>query len=120
MPTGTECAIDIYMQVVEGQMPAFLELCKKFTVSASEEEGCLYYSYCFDGNDVCCRQTYVDAAGVLQRVRHVGELMESKFIGTFELQRLEVFGPAEELDKLRQPLADFHAKLYAVEFEYRA
>jgi len=58
-----------------------------------------------------CREAYIGAEGVLAHLGNVGELL-GKFLELAELARLEVHGPATELEKLRAPLADLNPDFY--------
>lgn len=100
-----------YFQVQEGKLEAFKETMKEFVTRTSQEESCLYYDFAVCGDVVACREAYVGAAGVLRHLENVGSCIEE--VLTFsELIRLEVHGPAEELDKLRTPLADLNPEFF--------
>jgi hypothetical protein len=61
-----------------------------------------------------CREAYVGAEGVLAHLGNVGELL-GKFLELSDLARLEVHGPASEIEKLRSPLADLNPDFYVRE-----
>jgi hypothetical protein len=58
-----------------------------------------------------CREAYIGAEGVLTHLGNVGELL-GKFLELADLARLEVHGPAEEIEKLRTPLADLNPDFF--------
>ena len=61
-----------------------------------------------------CREAYVGAAGLLTHLSNVGALLAEAFkIAT--LTRLEVHGPAAELDQLRGPLAQMNPAWFILE-----
>lgn len=94
-----------YFEIGEGNLDAFLVLMPKFVEATSNEAACVYYDFSRNGNTAFCREAYVDAEGVLAHLENVGELL-GKFLKLAELVRLEVHGPREEIEKLREPLAE--------------
>ena len=73
------CSIVPYFKVTNGNLEAFKKLCERFVAKASEEPKCLYYGFCFDGDQVHCREGYEDAEGVLAHLENVGALLEEAF-----------------------------------------
>jgi hypothetical protein len=57
-----------------------------------------------NGDEVFCREGYTDAEALLAHLENIGALL-AEALKIADLTRLEVHGPASELDKLRQPLA---------------
>jgi hypothetical protein len=78
-------------------LPAFVDK------TAAEKEN-LFYGFTVNGDEVFCREGYTDAEGVLAHLDNVGALL-AEALKTADLARLELHGPAEELDKLKGPLA---------------
>jgi len=93
-----------YFEIREGNLDAFTALMPKFVEATSKEPACVYYDFSRNGNTAFCREAYVGAEGVLAHLENVGELL-GKFLELAELARLEVHGPAGEIEKLREPLA---------------
>ncbi len=82
----------------------FKALGKTFVELTMTEPGCLFYAFSFSGQTAHCREGYDDAAALLAHLANVdAPLQEALKIA--RLVRLEVHGPAAELDKLRGPLA---------------
>ena len=107
-------SIHPYFKVQAGKLDAFKETMKEFVARTSTEETCLYYDFSVNGDVVFCREAYVGAAGVLKHLENVGSCIEEAL--TFsELFRLELHGPAEELDQLREPLAELNPEFFAHE-----
>jgi len=94
-----------YFEIREGNLDAFLALMPKFVEATSNEAACVYYDFSRNGNTAFCREAYVGAEGILAHLENVGELL-GKFLELADLIRLEVHGPAEEIEKLRGPLAE--------------
>ena len=87
---------------------------KIFCGLVNKEEGCLYYNFCFKGNVMTCREVYQDAAAVMAHLENCGEAL-GKFVQIVELFRIEILGPAAELDKLRAPLADMKPEYFVLD-----
>ena len=74
----------------------------EFLNATKDEAGMLYWGFVRAGNKQFCRESYADAAGALAHLGNVGAILGK---GTderiFVLDRLDVYGPAAELDKLK-------------------
>ena len=104
-------SINPYFRVQAGKLDAFKETMKEFVARTSTEDTCLYYDFSVCGDQVFCREAYVGAEGVLKHLENVGSCIEEAL--TFsELYRLEIHGPAEELEKLKGPLAELNPEFY--------
>ena len=112
------CSIVPYFKVHDGQLAAFQALCERFVEKTSDESGCLYYGFSFNGDEVHCREAYADADGLLAHLENVGTLI-GEALEIAELARLEVHGPEEELQKLRQPLAELNPQFFTLEYGFR-
>jgi hypothetical protein len=86
--------------------------------ATANESGVLYYGFCFRDDLVHCREGYIDAAGVLEHLENVGPLLEES-LQMADLVRLEVHGPADELDELRGPLAELDPEFFTLEYGFR-
>jgi quinol monooxygenase YgiN len=112
------CSIVPYFKVAEGNLPAFKTLCEAFVEKTDGEDKCLYYGFCFDGNEAHCREGYQDAEGLLAHLDNVGDLLQEA-LQMSELTRLEIHGPAVELAKLREPLAGYNPRFFTLECGFR-
>jgi quinol monooxygenase YgiN len=100
----TTCTLVPYFDVAEGKLEEFKAMGPKFIELTRKEAGCVHYAFSFSGQAAHCREGYDNAAAVLAHLDNVGaQLGEALKIAT--ISRLEVHGPAAELDKLREPLA---------------
>jgi hypothetical protein len=100
-----------YFKIREGNLEAFIALMPAFTEKTATETACLYYDFTRNGDTASCREAYVGAVGVLAHLANVGELL-GKFLELADLARLEVHGPAAEIEKLRAPLADLNPDFF--------
>ena len=112
------CSLHPYFQVNAGQLDAFKKLCERFMEQTKTEPGCQYYGFSFNNDQVHCREGYRDAEALLAHLKNVeATIGESLKIAT--LIRLEVHGPAGELDKLRGPMADLKPQFFTLEYGFR-
>jgi len=114
----TCCTIVPYFKVPTENLSTFKEICKEFVEKTSNEPKCLYYGFSFNQNQAYCREGYKDAEGLLTHLENVGPLLEEA-LKIAELTRLEVHGPEEELEKLRQPLANLKPHFFVLEYGFR-
>ncbi len=112
------CTIVPYFKVHEGRMDDFRALCHQLVERAGSEPGCLYYGFSFDGDEVHCREGYADGAAALAHLQNAGDLIEQA-LTMADLLRLEVHGPAEELDVLREPTAPLAPRFFSLEYGFR-
>jgi len=76
-------------------------------------KSCLYYGFAIAGNQVFCRESYKDAAGVLA---HLGDCKEplDKAVGMVGEGglKLQCMGPAAELEKLKEALTPLGCQFF--------
>lgn len=112
--TDTVCTLVPYFEMNEGQADAFKALVPKFVERTRSESGCVHYAFSFSGSSAHCREGYDDAGAVLAHLENVGALLQQA-LQHAKIVRLEVHGPAAELDKLRQPLAGLNPQWYELD-----
>ena len=104
-------SIHPYFKTHEGQLDAFKELLPKFVEVTSQEEKCHWYDFTICGDTVHCREAYDGAEGLLAHLGNV-EALIGEALQISDLARVEVHGPAEELEQLKEPLADLNPDYY--------
>lgn len=114
----TCCTIVPYFQIQDGRIDAFKELCEKFVEKTSSESDCLYYGFGFDGGLAHCREGYKNAKGLLAHLENVDALL-GEALKISDIARLEVHGPEQELEKLREPLAGLNPQFFVLEYGFR-
>ena len=97
---------DSNLEQVKGMLPSFVE-------STSKEAGNLHYAFSFKGNVCHCREGYDSADALLTHLGNVDARLK-ELLGLSALTRLEVHGPAAEIDKLRGPLAGLNPEWYVL------
>jgi quinol monooxygenase YgiN len=103
----SENAVSIhpYFKIRSGNLDAVKALLPAFLKKAATETGMLNYGFSLNGDTLFCREAYADAAALLAHIENVGPELQ-QVLSLTEVIRIEVHGPAAELDKLRGPLAD--------------
>ncbi len=110
-------SINPYFTIQEGKM----EECKGFLAQfcdlvSKNEEGCLFFNFTFKENIMCCREAYTNAEAVQAHLENCGPALgEMLGSGVAELLRIEVHGPAGELEKLKEAFAAFNPDYYVSE-----
>ncbi|MBL7115665.1 MAG: hypothetical protein ISS35_07850 [Kiritimatiellae bacterium] len=108
-------SINPYFKIKEENMDACKGFLARFCeLVGSNEKDCLFYNFTFMGDVLCCREAYKDAAAIMAHLENCGAAL-GEFLGIAELLRIEVHGPAEELDKLKDAFADFNPDYYVCE-----
>ena len=107
-------SIHPYFKIKEGQTEACKSFLSQFCEKVVNEEMCLYYNFTFSDDVLCCREAYHDAEGVQAHLENCGALI-GEFLKIADLMRIEVHGPAEELEKLKPTLADLNPEYFTCE-----
>ncbi len=107
-------SIHPYFKIQPGQMEACKTLLRQFVEKVANEENCLYYNFTFHGDTLFCREAYRNAAGLQEHVANCGPQLET-LLGISEVIRMEIHGPAAELEKLKTDFADFNPDYYELE-----
>jgi hypothetical protein len=97
-------SIHPYFKVHPGKMDAAKALLPRFIEKTKTEPARVQYEFTINGDTVFCREAYVGAAGALAHLENVGEIL-GEMLKISDLLRLEIHGPAAELEKLKEPLA---------------
>ena len=94
-----------YFKVKPGKLEAFRAALPAFIKKTAAEKGNLYYDFTINEDVVYCREAYVGADGFLAHLEGVGPLL-GDLLKLADIIRLEVHGPAAELEKLKSHMAD--------------
>jgi hypothetical protein len=73
----------------------------------------LFYQFTVDGDEIFSREGYTDAEGVLTHLDNISALL-AETLTMSDLTRVEVHGPATELQKLKKPLAHLNPAWFAI------
>ena len=111
-------SIHPYFRVPAEREQEVMERCQQFVDLTAQEPLCLYYGFSRAENMLHCREGYRGASGAMAHLENVGELLQ-QFLQLCELTKLEVHGPAEELEKLRPALSAFPVKFFELRMGFR-
>lgn len=114
----TCCTLVPYFKIHDGQIDAFKALCEQFVEQTEQEDKVMFYGFSFDGDAAHCREGYQDADGVLAHLDNVGAIL-GEALKIADITRLEVHGPAAQVDQLRGPLADLNPQFFILEYGFR-
>ena len=112
IPTNV-VSIHPYFKVHPGRIEEAKTLLPAFVERTRTEAGNLYYEFTINENVIFCREGYAGGEAALAHVQNVSDLI-AKMLELSELSRLEMHGPAEELEKLKAPLADLKPLWFAL------
>ena len=93
-----------YFKVPPDKLDLLKAILPEFLAKTRDETGNLFYEFTVNGDEVFCREGYVNAEALLEHLENVGAMLAAA-LTMAELIRIEVHGPAAELAKLREPLA---------------
>jgi quinol monooxygenase YgiN len=111
-------SIHPYFKVHPGKLDEFKTLMRAFVAKTESEEGNLYYEFTINDGVVFCREGYVGAEGALAHLTNVGDLI-AEALKISDVLRLELHGPAEELEKMKAPMAAMNPAMFALEWGVR-
>ncbi len=107
-------SIHPYFKVHPGKLAEFKAGFAAFIEKTRAEEKNLYYEFTANGDEIFCREGYVGAAGAMAHLAGVGALL-AEAMKIADVIRLEIHGPAAELEQMRAPLAQFNPVWFVLE-----
>jgi quinol monooxygenase YgiN len=93
-----------YFKVPPDKLELLKGILPEFVAKTRNEAQNLFYEFTINGDEVFCREGYVNAEGLLAHLENVGAML-AEAMKMADLIRVEVHGPAAELEKLKGPLA---------------
>ena len=115
--SSTLVTVVTHLQVHDGKLDDFRAGCRTLIERTSSEKKCVFMQVAFDGRKCVSHEGYADAAGVMEHLENVRATMEEN-MAMADLNGVELYGPADELDRLREPLGAFSPDFYSVDFRY--
>lgn len=106
-------SIHPYFKAHPGKLAEIKASFPKFLEKTRTEEKNFFYEFTINGDEVFCREGYADAGAALAHLDNVGALL-AEALTIADLTRLEIHGPAEELEKLKTPLAHLNPAWFAL------
>ena len=105
-----------YFKVHPGKLAEFKTALPRFIEKTRSEEKNLFYEFTIHGDEVFCREAYTDAAGLLAHLENVGAML-AEALKIADVIRIELHGPADQLAKMREPLAHLNPVCFTLEAE---
>jgi quinol monooxygenase YgiN len=93
-----------YFKVPPDKLQMLKAVLPEFVAKTRAETQNLFYEFSINGDEVFCREGYVNAEALLVHLGNVSAMLDAA-LKIAELIRIEVHGPAAELEKLKKPLA---------------
>merc|ERR1711988_874079 len=90
----------------------FLAGVKDFQNLTKQEQKVRYYGFYLSGSRAICREGYDSSEGFLEHLQNVDGPLKAA-LEVADVTRVEVHGPASEVDKLREPLSSFPAVFWS-------
>ena len=115
-PLSDFVSLHPYFKVHPGKLETFKSSLAAFVEKTDQEEKNLFYGFTINGDEVFCREAYTDAEGILAHLESVGAML-AEAMKIADLIRLELHGPAKQLEKLRGPLAHLNPAFFSLELE---
>ena len=114
MTHSTVVSLHPYFKAHAGKLPEIKAALPAFVEKTKGEAKNLYYGFTVNGDEIFCREGYTDAEGVLAHLENVGPQLAA-LLKIADLIRIEIHGPASELEKLKGPLAQLNPAWFACE-----
>src|SRR5204862_7565721 len=102
-----------YFKVHPGKLDGVKAMLPQFTARTATEKAMLLYEFSWNAGERFGREGYTDAEGVLAHLDNVGELL-AELLTMGDLARIDVHGPATELEKLKKPRAHLHPAWFTI------
>lgn len=102
-----------YFKVPPDKLEVMKAILPEFAAKTRDETGNLFYEFTINGDEVFCREGYLNAEALLAHLENVGAMLAAA-LKMADLMRIEVHGPAAEIEKLRAPLAHLNPAWFAL------
>ena len=103
-----------YFKVPPDKLPHLTAILPEFAAKTRDETGNLFYEFTINGDEVFCREGYVNAEALLEHLDNVGPML-AEALKMADLIRLEVHGPAAQLQQLKEPLAHLNPAWFVLQ-----
>lgn len=112
------CTIVPYFTVQDGKLDEFKALGEQMVAATQNEADVVFYGFSFCGQRAHCREGYTSAKGVLAHLENVDTLLKQA-LAIASLDKLEIHGPAAELEHLKEPLSGLNPDFFVMETGFR-
>jgi hypothetical protein len=103
-----------YFKVHAGKLDSAKMMLSGFVEKTATEKENLFFGFSINGDEIFCREGYESANGLVAHLDNVSALL-TEMLKVADLTRVEVHGPAQELEKLKRPLAYLNPAWFTLE-----
>lgn len=103
-----------YFRAHPGKLEAAKSAFSQFIEKTATEKDNLFYGFTVHGDEILCREAYGSAEGLLAHLENVAAPL-SQMLKVADLIRVEGHGPADELEKLKAPMAHLNPAWFTLE-----
>ena len=103
-----------YFKVPPDKLELLKGILPEFIAKTRNETQNLFYEFTINGDEVFCREGYVNADALLAHLENVSAMLAAA-MKMADLIRIEVHGPAAELEKLKGPLAHLNPSWFTLQ-----
>jgi hypothetical protein len=103
-----------YFRAHLGKLETAKSAFSQFVGKTATEKDNLFYGFTVNGDEIFCREAYGSAEGVLAHLENVAVPL-SQMLEVADVIRIEVHGPADELEKLKAPMAHLNPAWFTLE-----
>jgi quinol monooxygenase YgiN len=103
-----------YFRAHPGKLEAVKLAFSEFIEKTATEKDNLFYGFTVNGDEILCREAYGSAEGLLVHLENVAAPL-SQMLKFADLVRVEVHGPAQELEKLKAPMSHLNPAWFTLE-----
>jgi hypothetical protein len=103
-----------YFKAHPGKLEGVKSVLRQFVDKTATEKDNLFYGFSINGEEIFCREAYGSAQGLLAHLENVGPVL-AEMLKVADVIRVEVHGPATELEKLKQPMAHLNPAWFTLE-----
>ena len=103
-----------YFKAHPGKLDSVKMMLSRFVEKTAREKENLFFGFSINGDEIFCREAYESANGLLAHLDNVRALL-TEMLKVADLTRVEVHGPAQELEKLKRPLAHLNPAWFTLE-----
>jgi hypothetical protein len=103
-----------YFRAHPGKLEAAKSAFPQFVEKTATEKDNLFYGFTVNGDEILCREAYGGAEGLRAHLENVAPPL-SQMLKVADLIRIEVHGPADELEKLKARMAHLNPAWFTLE-----
>ncbi|MDA7949240.1 MAG: hypothetical protein MPJ78_17400 [Hyphomicrobiaceae bacterium] len=119
MPAPAVVTLIGYFDIRLGNADRFRTNCEEMVALRAKEAGHLGSAYSFDGDTAATSREDYDGADAVKRHMEIGRHIFDSTRDLVEITSVEIHGPAQELEQLRDLFGGLSPRFYVTEFGFR-